>query len=256
MTSSQRLTKKVIIGSFYIAILAIIIFILVINLFPRKPVIIVENPDIKPLQIIKSGTIQLENGKSDFWAEISNPNDDFGASKFEYNFILKDSEDNKEIKKRGESFILPGDKKRYILLLDMSPNYKLLNFELSTENIEWRQLSKLNLPELLIRNVSLGLSNKVGNKFTAFGTLTNSSSVNLKNIQVIAILTDDNKNILGVNETSIRDVLTSESRDFEMTWNNEITNTSNSNTIIYAQSNILRDKELLIQLQRSPVFDR
>lgn len=256
MTSSQRLTKKVIIAVIYILIFITFIFIIVVSLFPRKPVIIVEEPDIKALQIIKSGTIKLNNGKLDFWAEISNPNDDFGASKFEYNFILQDSEDNKELKKRGESFILPGDKKRYILLLDMSPNYKLVNFELSTENIEWRQLSKLDLPELSIRNVTLGNSMKAGNLFTVFGILTNNSSVNLKNIQVIAILTDNNSNIVGVNETLIRDVLTSKSRDFEMTWRDEIPNTSTDNTTIYAQSNVLADQELLIQLQQWPLFDR
>jgi hypothetical protein len=255
MTSSQRLTKQIIIAVIYILIFATTIFIIVVNLFPRRPVVIVEKPDIQSLQIIKSGTVKLDNDKLDFWAEINNPNDDFGASEFVYTFVLQDSE-GKEIRKSDKSFILPGDKKRYVLLLNMNPDYKLVNFELSSDSIEWTQLSKIALPELVIRNVSLGTSIKAGNKFTLFGILTNASPVNLKNIQVIAILTDGNGSILGVNQTSIRDVLTSESRDFEMIWNNEIANTSAVNTTIYAQSNILKDKELLIQLQPKPIFDR
>jgi hypothetical protein len=255
MSSSQRLTKKIIIAVIYILIFTSIIFIIIVTFFPRKPEIIVEKPNIQPLNIIKYGEIKLKNGKSDFWVEISNPNDDFGASKFEYTFILANSE-NKEIKKRDIDFILPGDKTKYILLLDIDSDYKLVNFELSQNNIEWTQLSKFNLPELVIRNTSLGNSTKAGNDFTVFGILTNNSALNLKNIQVISILTDDNKNIIGVNKTIIRDVLTAESRDFEMTWKNEIPNASISNTTIYAQSNILIDEELLIQLQQNPVFDR
>lgn len=255
MTSTQRLTKQIIIAVVYILIFSTIVFVIVINLFPRQPIIVVEKPDIQPLKVIKSGTVKLDNGKLDFWAEINNPNDNFGASEFVYTFILQDAE-GKEIRKTDKSFILPGDKKRYLLLLDMNPDYKLVNFELSTDNIEWTQLSKIALPELVIRNVSLGNSVKAGNKFTLFGILTNSSAVNLKNIQVIAILTDGNDNILGVNKTLIRDILSSESRDFEVIWDNEIANTSAANATIYAQSNVLDDKDLLIQLQPNPIFDR
>lgn len=254
MTSSQRQIKKVIIASIYIVLFATGIFIGVINLFPTKKTVILEKEDIKALEVVKYGAIQLDSGKLDFWAEISNPNDDFGVSKLDYTFLLVDKEGN-EIRKNGNSFILPGDKKRYILLLDMSSDYKLLNFELN-KNLIWKKLSKFYLPELSIRNISLGKSNKVGNNFTVFGILTNNNQVNLKNIQVISILTDDKKNIVGVNETLIRDVLTGESRDFEMIWNNEIPNTSISDTTIYAQSNILDDRELLIQLQKSPIFDK
>ena len=253
MTSSQRKSKQVIIASLYTSILAIIVFIIVINIFPNTPKITVEQPNIQKLNVNKFGSIKLGNGYSDFWAEISNPNDDFGSSKLGYTFVLKNSKEE-IVRKSDATFILPGDKKRYVLLLNISSEYKIENFELS-DNLEWSKLSKFNLPELAIRNVELGNSKKAGNDFTAFGILTNNSSVNLKNIQIIAILTDNNKEIIGVNETLIRDVLTAESRDFEMIWKNQINNASSTNTTIYAQSNILTDKELLLQLQTNPIFD-
>lgn len=253
MTSSQRKSKQVIIASLYTSILAIVVFIIVINIFPNTPKIIVEQPNIQKLNVNKFGSIELGNGYSDFWAEISNPNDDFGSSKLGYTFVLKNSKEE-IVRKSGTTFILPGDKKRYVLLLNISSEYKIENFELY-DNLEWSKLSKFNLPELAIRNVELGSSKKAGNAFTAFGILTNNSSVNLKNIQIIAILTDNNKEIIGVNETLIRDVLTAESRDFEMIWQNQINNAFATNTTIYAQSNILTDKELLLQLQTNPIFD-
>jgi hypothetical protein len=157
--------------------------------------------------------------------------------------------------RRGDTFILPGDKKRYVLLLDVSSEYELQDFKINQEP-EWAQLSKSSLPELVTRNVSLGISNKAGNAFTVFGILTNASPVNLKNIQVIAIITDDNSNIIGVNQTLIRDVLTLESRDFEMIWKEELPGAIKDNTKIYAQSNVLRDRELLIELQQKPIFER
>lgn len=254
MTKSQRRIKQTIIASVYLIILSTIIFFIVINLFPPIPVVIEDKPFIQPLQVIKSGKIDLGNGKSDFWVEISNPNDDYGVARLEYNFILNNS-NNSESKRKGDTFILPGDKKRYVLLLDVSSEYELQNFEISQE-LEWSKLSKSSLPELVIRNVSLGISTKAGNAFTVFGILTNASPINLKNIQVISIIEDDNSNIIGVNETLIRDVKTTESRDFEMIWQEELSDATKDNTKIYAQSNILSDKALLIELQQQPIFER
>jgi hypothetical protein len=254
MTGAQRRIKQIIIASVYSLITAVIVFFIVINLFPPTPVVVEDKPLIQPLQISRSGEIDLGNGLVDFWAEISNPNDDFGAAKLEYSFVLKNPS-GEEMRRNGDTFILPGDKKRYVLLFDMPAEYELQRFEM-TKDPEWTQLSRFNLPELVIRNTKIGDSPKAGNDFTAFGTLTNASPVNLKNIEVIAVITDDKDNIIGVNRTVIRDVLTSEARDFEMTWQNEISGASIFNTKIYAQSNVLINRALLIELQQTPIFDR
>jgi hypothetical protein len=254
MTTSQRRIKQIIIASGYLLVAVTGIFLIVINLFPSTPVVIENQPFIQSLKIIKSGKIDLGDGKADFWVEISNPNDDYGVSKLEYSFILNNS-NGAESRKNGDTFILPGDKKRYILLLDVSSEYELQNFEISKDS-EWSQLSKSRLPELVTRNISLGISTKAGNAFTVMGILTNASPVNLKNIQVIAIITDENSNIIGVNQTLIRDVLTLDSRDFEMTWREEFIGIAKDNIKIYAQSNLLGNKELLIKLQQKPIFER
>lgn len=252
MTKSERQIKQTIIASVYSLITATIIFLIVITLFPIVPVVTEDKPLIQALQVTQSGKIDLNNGFADFWVEINNPNDGFGASKLEYSFILKNS-NGEEARRNGDTFILPGDKKRYVLLLNVSSEYDLQQFDIIKEP-NWIESSKFNLPELVIRNTSLGDSSKAGNDFTAFGTLTNASPVNLKNIQVIAVIVDDKDNIIGVNQTLIRDVLTSESRDFEMTWPNEVIGASA--TKIYAQSNILSDRALLIKLQQTPIFDK
>jgi hypothetical protein len=254
MTKSQRRIKQTIIASIYLVILSTIIFLIVINLFPPTIMVIEDKPLIQPLQVIKSGKIDLGNGRADFWVELSNPNDDYGVSKLEYNFILSNSDASESIR-GGDTFILPGDKKRYILLLNISSEYELQNFEIKQDPV-WSKLSKSSLPELVTRNISLGISNKVGNAFTVFGILTNASPVNLKNVQIISIITDDSSNIIGVNQTLIRDVKTTESRDFEMIWQEEFKNATKDNTKIYAQSNVLSDRELLIELQQGPIFER
>ena len=255
MTSSQRIIKQTIIASVYILITATIVFLIVINLFPPNLEIFEDKGLIQqPIQIVKSGKIDLGNNKSDFWAEIKNPNDEYGVSKLEYSFILKKS-NGEEFRENGETFILPGDEKRYVLLFEMSSDYELQRFEIN-QDLEWTSLSKFVLPELVTRNTEIGYSSKAGNAFTVFSTLTNASTVNLKNIEVIAILKDDKDEIIGVNKTLIRDVLTLESRDFEMTWDNEVSGSSIFNTKIYAQSNVLSNDSLLIELQQTPVFDR
>lgn len=255
MTFPQRTTKKTLIATVYGIILITIVFLVVIIFFPRKPEApIVEVPQPKSLQIEKYDKISLGNGYADFWAEISNPNDDFGAKSLDYTFVLKNSKGEIE-RKDGKTYILPGDKTRYILLLNYSDSYTLDSFEISSQPV-WTSLSKFNLPELVVRNVKVGVSDKAGRAFTVFGILTNNSQLNLKNIQVISILTDDSNKIIGVNETLVRDILTSESREFETTWDSVIPDATTGNTTIYAQSNILDDRELLIRLQQGPVFDR
>lgn len=254
MTPAQRRIKQTIVASVYVIIFSTIIFLIIFTLFPPTPVVVEDKPFIQPLQIIKSGKIDLGNGKSDFWVELSNPNDDYGAARLEYSFILNNS-NGEEIVRKGDTYILPGDKKRYVLLLNISSEYELQNFEI-VEDPEWSKLSKSSLPELVVRNISLGISDKAGNAFTVFGILTNASPVNLKNIQIISIIEDDNSNIIGVNQTLVRDVLTLESRDFEMIWKEELVGATKDNTKIYAQSNVLSDKELLIELQQRPIFDR
>ncbi|MEY3471116.1 MAG: hypothetical protein RLZZ223_466 [Candidatus Parcubacteria bacterium] len=255
MTLPQRIIKQTLVATVYGIISVTIVFLIVIIFFPRKPEPpVVELPQPKSLQVVKYNKITLGNGFADYWAEISNPNDDFGAKSLDYAFVLKDSEGQVQ-KKTGKTYILPGDKKRYVLLLNYSDAYLLEGFELSSTPM-WTELSKFNLPELVIRNVNVGVSDKAGKAFTVFGILTNSSKLNLKNIQVISILTDSSGNIIGVNETLVRDILTSESREFEMTWDTVIPNATVSNTIIYAQSNVVDDRELLIQMQQGPIFDR
>jgi hypothetical protein len=252
MTESQRRIKQIIIASVYSLITATIVFFIVITLFPPTQVVIQDESLIQSVQVTRSGKIDLKNGFADFWVEISNPNDGFGAAKLEYSFILQNS-NGEETKRNGDTFILPGDKKRYILLLNISSEYDLQQFEITKEP-KWTQLSKFALPELVVRSTRLGESSKAGNAFTAFGILTNASPVNLKNIQLIAVITDDKDNIIGVNETLVRDVLTLESRDFEMTWPNEVIGASL--TKVYAQSNVLSNRALLIELQQTPIFDR
>jgi hypothetical protein len=254
MSKSQRRIKQTVIASIYFIILSAIVFLIIIIIFPPQPVVIEDPILVQSLQVVKSGKIDLGNGKADFWAEISNPNDDYGVSKLDYNFIFEDSNGD-EIIRKGDTFILPGDKKRYILLLNVSSEYELQAFEISKEP-QWTKLSRFSLPELVIRNTSLSESNKAGNAFTVFGILTNSSAVNLKNIQVMAVIKDELDNVIGVNQTLIRDVITTESRDFEMIWQNPLEGVSISDTTIYAQSNILSDRELLLELQQNPISDR
>lgn len=255
MTFPQRTIKKTLIATTYGIIIITIVFLIVLIFFPRKKETpVVEVPQPKSLQVEQYDKISLGNGYADFWAEISNPNDDFGAKSLDYSFVLKNSNGELE-RKDGKTFILPGDKTRYVLLLNYSDSYSLESFEISSQPV-WTELSKFNLPELVVRNVRVGVSDKAGRAFTVSGILTNNSELNLKNIQVISILTDDTNKIIGVNETLVRDILTSESREFETTWDAAISNASVGNTTIYAQSNILDNRELLIKLQQGPVFDR
>ena len=252
MTTRQRQTKQTIIAIVYGTMTSVLVFFAVITLFPRVDSFVTVQEDTpQNVEVIDYNTIPLGNGRVDFWAKIRNPNDDWGAKTLPYTFELKNPEGIIE-QKTGESFILPGDQNKYIVLLNYPQNYTLENVSVSN-TINWTKLSKFTLPELIVRNVRVGVSDKIGNPFTVSGVLTNSSTVNLKNIQIISVIEDDNNQVIGVNETLVRDILRTESRDFELTWDSPIIGANSNNVTIYPQSNILDAREILIELQQGPV---
>ncbi len=253
MTTSQRKTKQTIIASVYILIALFFVGTLSFALWPAVPE---EEPEVvvnpNPLQILDTQMLILDNGQADLIARISNPNDQFGVQEFRYNFILENP-DGQEQTVSGISYILPGNREKFILSLNYPIlDYQLVDFQIQ-EGYQWGQLSRFDLPELIVRNVQVGSSSRVGQFFTANGIVSNQSPYGLRVIDLIAVIEDNSGDIIAVNQTFVRDVLTGTSREFEMAWNEEIPLTEIGRTSIYAYTNTLDQRQFIIRETDGPI---
>lgn len=253
MTTSQRKTKKIIIASFYTIFHLFFIGMIVFALWPAPPEEdpqVVINPD--PIQVTETQVLRLDNGRADLIARISNPNDQYGVQQFRYQFILENRQGEQQ-QVSGTSYILPGNRDKFVLAL----NYDILDYQLIDFVIQdgytWGELSRFDLPELIVRNVEVGPSTRAGEFFTAYAIVSNQSPYGLRTIDLVAVIEDNAGEVIAVNQTFVRDVMTGEAREFEMAWNENIPMSSIGRTSIYAYTNTLDQRQFILRETDGPV---
>lgn len=253
MTTSQRRTKQILIATVYAIINITLIASIVFTVWPRQEEEVIDPATVPGALIVSQPQLlPLDNGNADLIASISNPNDDFGADQVRYEFVLENSAGDQQVVS-GTTFVLPGDRERFVLALNYPVGqYSLVDFRLTNEP-SWMVLSRFDIPELVVRQVRTGISQKAGNFFTLDGVVTNTSPFNLRQVNLVAVITSPQGEIVGVNRTFVRDVLNGEAREFEMIWNDPIPDSLIGNVQVYPYSNVLADEEFLIRRVDMPV---
>lgn len=253
MTTSQRKTKKIIIATLYAIFHLFFIGMIVFAIWPAPP----EEEEIvevtpNPLIVTETAVLPLNNGRADLVARISNPNDQFGVQQFRYEFILENRQGDRQ-QVTGTSYILPGNRDKFILSLNYDIlDYQLVDFVIQDE-YQWGQLSRFDLPELIVRNVEVGRSTRAGELFRAYAIVSNQSPYGLRVIDLVAVIEDSAGEIIAVNQTFVRDVMPGTAREFEMTWNEEIPMESIGRTSIFAYSNTLDQRQFILRETDGPV---
>lgn len=177
-------------------------------------------------QAIKAENIKVGNkgyidsgveGKYDFWAEISNPNNIFGSQNFQYKVLFKDAGGNIAGERNGQSFILPGDKK-YIIennVLAKNP----ASAELSISDVKWNEFSTdYEKPLLDVVNKNYNEISSGTGFSEAKGLLKNESPFDFSVIRVKVLLKDDAGKIVALNSTEMNAVKSREEREFRVFW--------------------------------------
>lgn len=176
----------------------------------------------KDLIINKVFTINSDNPETvEALASITNPNDNFGASQFDYRFNLVDGNGNPVSSREGRSFILPGETK-YLTENDLSVGEGFKSVSLSVSSISWVKSNNLyEKPQIRIVNKRYTETNS-GTIFSeAVGVLKNESPFDFNVIGIKVILYDSNDMIVATNATEMRTVKAGESREFKVFWPNK-----------------------------------
>jgi len=178
-----------------------------------------EKIEAQELVVGKTGIVPAGlSGKYDFYAEIYNPNFSFGSKNFEYEISLKNSSGEMVISKKGNNFILPGEKK-YLVETNLESQNAPISGEVKIISSEWVQFNQY------YESPKLKVTNKVYNKLSdginfseAKGLLKNDSEFDFSTIKVQIILLGENEKVLALSSTRMNTVKSGEERDFRVFW--------------------------------------
>lgn len=220
---TSRLVRHLLYGSFYILATAVIFWIIYI-LFLRPaptcfdgrrnqgetgidcggPCSSCEITQLKDLVSDWAMALPGRENESSLLAEIYNPNLNFGAQTFSYQFnVIGPFGPLKTIK--GESFIYPGEIK-YLIEPSLKINLQdvsRVELKIDKDSILWQSEKELVKPLLTTRSVKTEVVNQ---EIKVEGYIKNENPLLISKIKIIAVLFDRQNEILNASFTTIADL--------------------------------------------------
>ncbi|MBI4160544.1 MAG: hypothetical protein HY506_01395 [Candidatus Yanofskybacteria bacterium] len=179
------------------------------------------NPTVNlaPIEIISSNLFNIQSLDYDFWAQVRNPNVDFGSGNASYEISFFNSAGTVISKKSGSFYILPGQT-RYLVDGPIKSTETISRAQIKILSVDWQKLSQLGTigVPLLVRGASYvevlqpGIFSKVG------GNIFNSSDFDINKADVIVVLLGQSDKPVAVGRTEIRTFLAQTTRGFEISW--------------------------------------
>lgn len=227
MNERRRLFKKVFIVVIYLAVFTGLGTGVYFLIRPKKSVP-PPAPTIFEVEIIWS---QIFTGGADTYsvaAKIRNPNTNFGASDFNYNFYLYDTNNILIKALAGKSFIWPGESK-YIVEGGISLLKVPVKAVFKIENPVWREVKNFKGVDLTLGNINYGRGKPDSGKFFIVDfTASNNTPFNLEKVYVSAVIFNKEKLPIAIGSTILENLKSKERRFFSIPWFSPFLGTSDS----------------------------
>lgn len=175
--------------------------------------------EAKPLQVTKTGIVPSGiSGEYDLYALVINPNNVYGSGKFQYEIAVKDNSGTVLTQKKGESYILPGDKK-YIIANNIKSEGNPEKIDFSVTGTDWTAFNNYyKEPELEIVNKNYDIVSSGIHYSEATGLLKNKSPFDFNSITIRIILKDSLGEVIALNSTTMGTVRSNEERGYQAFW--------------------------------------
>jgi hypothetical protein len=233
----HRLKKRIVVVSIFVASVILLYFLIHYFLTPRATCgdgILNQNEeemdcggvcspckkvDIAPLNVEKVSLVPSGKASSyDVAAVVNNPNQIFGSKSINYIIRLKGQDGEVLSERKGNGFILPGEKK-YIIENNVESQADPVSVEFSILNSDWVEFNDYyQRPDLSIVNKNYKEISSGVDFSEAKGLLKNESSFDFDLIRLKIVLLDAGGEIIAVNSTEMRTVKSGEERDFRAMW--------------------------------------
>jgi len=232
---TPRLVKQLLYGVLYILVIAVIFWLIYIFFLKPAPTCsdkiknqgetgidcggpcpACEITQLKPLTIDWAMALPARENEISVLAEIANPNSDFGAQTFSYQFKIIGPFGSLLKTVNGQSFIYPGEIK-YILepALKINPqDVSRTEFLINKDSVMWQSEKELARPKLSTNSVKTAVTNQ---GVTVKGIVKNENPLLISQVKIIAILYNSlGNNILNASFTTLTDLKGNEDRLFDI----------------------------------------
>lgn len=228
MDQHRRLFKQIFIAIIYLAVFSGlgtgVYFLFRPTPMPFPP----PAPTIYPIEIIWSQVFVSGPDLYSIGAKIRNSNTNFGASQFNYNFYLYDTNNILVKTLTGESFIWPGESK-YIVEGGIDLLKAPIKAMLKIENPTWQEVQNFKGVDLTLGNINYGAGKTGSGKFFMVNfTAINNTPFDLKKVYVSAIVLDKKELPIAVGSTVLENLESKEHRFFSIPWFSSFFGISNS----------------------------
>jgi len=223
---TPRLVKQLLYGAFYLLAIAVIFLIIYFIFLKPAPTCSDERRNqgetgidcggpcppcelvqLKSLEVVNNSVkvLPARENEISLLAEIVNPNLNFGAQKFSYQFkviglfgILRETID-------GQSFIYPGEQKYLIeaAVKISSQDVSRVELTIKKEDLVWQSKEELVKPNLSARSVKTEIANQ---EIKVKGLIKNEDPLLISKVKIIAILYDRQNKVLNTSFTTITDL--------------------------------------------------
>jgi len=181
--------------------------------------------DVASLEEVKVIWVKVIPTQSNFYdlaAQIRNPNQNHGSEEIFYKFELYDDAGNIVVQRSGRTFILPNQTK-YLTQTRVMASRLVSQVRLSFDETNWQRIEDYQSPQLFIQQKEYRLLGSEEAGFSqARAVLVNKSSFDFDKVDIDILLFDSGRNLLALNSTEMRTLLSNQERDFIATWFNLI----------------------------------
>lgn len=172
------------------------------------------------LNVFWSRAAQVRPGVYDVAAQIENPNQVLSSADVAYEFLLTD-EFGTIAERTGSTIIFP-KQRRYVIETGIDAGRTPKNVEFRVLNITW-QSQKISVPQVIVENRKYAVAtDKTRTQGVVEATLYNSSSFDLKEVEVYFLVLDKSENLIAVNKILVSNFLSNTRQTVRSLWPNEL----------------------------------
>lgn len=233
----SRAIKQIIYGSFFILVFIAIIGMIYFLFFRTGPTcfdniqnqnetgidcggvcaISCEQKNAEPLEVSYVKKIKDGNDKAILLAQIKNPNFEYGASDFSYDFNVYDLDNNRIKNIPGHSFIYPGETKYLFEIIDAGKNYTTQDLLIS--QYVWKSSEEFKKPNIQLKDNKTEI-NSVDSIYPLIvsGVVKNIDVIVAAKTIISAFVYDNADAVIGVSKTELENLNPTEEKKFTIVF--------------------------------------
>ncbi len=171
----------------------------------------------KEVEVLWTRFVKTRTNSYDVVAEMRNPNVKLAARSFQYEFKLFDTTGFMVVSRRGISYLYPGETV-HLAEVGLLTQRDVVRASLVIDNFDWALTDDV-APDIIAGNREYLTEDEDGTKRSIVRALVNNRTIkDIPDVEIVALVFDENGNVLGVNKTLLSEVQASQTMPIKLAW--------------------------------------